>query len=288
VTIIRRKADWGLLPIGVDHIVSVMPRKSRQVRPPSIGEFVRPGNGDRAIDRSVDHARLEIAEAISGPRFEILDDLSARLKARASDPAVIDAWAEDWNIPRPVLELGVWVLCWGGDAGTAWLDNLTGGTRGKSVDGSSELPANVEPFWSGDFEFRVEGRDLTQTSLAQFVSAIEWQFASALGEWKAAIERRAVAEKLVRANPVDETGRYLARHYEWFVEFHCLDRTYAEIADEGPRSNTPRRMPRKLDGDAPASQQAVADAVRKVAELARIRLRSEGRRGRPPRSAKSR
>jgi hypothetical protein len=200
---------------------------------------------------------------------------------------VIDTWAERWKIPRPVLQLGVWVLCWGGDAGVAWLDQLTDGPDTAKADGPSESPANVQPFWSEDFEFRVEGRDLTQTSLSQFVSAIEWQFASALDAWKAAIERRAAAERLVRTNPVEETGRYLARHYEWFVEFHCLDRTYAGIADEGPRTERARRADRQRD-DHPPSKQAVADAVRKVAELARIRLRSEGRRGRPRRSAEDR
>lgn len=259
-----------------------MPRKNRQVRPPSFGEFVRPGVSDRSIDRSVDFARLEIAEAISLPRFRILDDLTARLEVDGDEPRVIDAWAQRWNISGPVLELGVWVLCWGGNAGVRWLDRLwcdDHSINAANALDESEVPTNDEPFWSGDFELRVEGRDLTQDSLAKLIADIETQFKTKFDAWKTSIERRAHEQRLRRTNPVDRTGKHLPKHYEWFVEYHCLERPYAAIAGEGPHREEFDSDVYQTDG-VPTSS-TVSEAIRKVAAAARIGLRSEGRRGRP-------
>lgn len=130
------------------------------------------------------------------------------------------------------------------------------------------------------------GRDLTQTTLASWRRQITKEFEAALDRHIANIHRRAAELGLITTRAAADAAETdaEARRFRWFVRFHFLNETAAMIAGSGPAARPDGRKARNEF----VSPDAVSTAVRAVAEAARIKLRSEGRRGRPRKSKSAR
>jgi hypothetical protein len=264
-----------------------MPSRHRTKLPVAFGEYFQPTAGIDAVDWSVLHARLGIVRAIGTQDFGLLEDLEHRL-ARSdprSGPDVLGEWSKHWRIPDTLLGLGVVNEQWGNWAGDQWLDRQECQSieSWQAVSTSTPLvyvPVNLQGFPSEDFHLTVDGCDLTQSTLADWVQIVRAQFDAALEAHLCKVRTRAIAQQLSVSRAGCGTGNQATR-YRWFVRFHFLEQTYAEIAGDVPLNQ--RVVGADADASQRASSQAVAEGVRTVAEAARIDLRSNGRRGRPRR-----
>jgi hypothetical protein len=239
----------------------------RRLRTP--GDYYIEAEHPEGIDWPTMYARVRLVAAINRDR-EIMATLEAALsisapQTDASRLNAMDEWQRSWRIADWMMELGILYYNWGDRTGELWAQ------RGeedrirawRSVDTSPDDDVSkLGGLLTDDFDLHVPGCDLTQVHFADWAAwvraLVDEQLRAIGSSAKQSAKQQQMRKGVTRPAALQE------RYYDWTVQFQLCGKGLIKIA-----------------GAAGVTHSVVGEAVRAVAQRARIELRSRGTRGRP-------